>query len=59
MPLEIQEISIGMQVSGAMSPAQAPGAGGERPGGSTLDREMVIKECVRRVLLALKELGER
>jgi hypothetical protein len=57
MALEINEIGIRVQVyDDAGRPAQRLS---ESSGSANLDREQLIEECVRKVLQALKALGER
>jgi hypothetical protein len=60
MPLEIQEITIGMHVT--ENPAQRMSSGSQNQGAAAAepgDRDALVKECVRQVLQALKETKDR
>jgi len=57
MPLEINEIDIAMRVSDSDGWRGSPGAGTEPPA-ARLDREILIQECVRRVLRELRSQDE-
>ena len=64
MALEVQEITIGMQVSSALgTPIQRVPSGEPESGGHSTklaeEREVLIQEIVRRVLRALNESGAR
>jgi len=57
MPLEINEIDIAMRVSDSDGWRGSPGAATEPPA-AKIDRELLIQECVRRVLQALRSRDE-
>jgi hypothetical protein len=61
MPLEINEIGIRMHVTDGKPTAQQAGdaSSGESGGAKIVANEALVRECVRRVLLALKESKER
>lgn len=61
MPLEINEIAINMQVADATGePRQRPAEPETaEPAAGQLDREELVRECVRRVLRVLKVGEER
>ena len=54
MAIEISEIGIRMQVL-----EQAEQQETQQTGSSAIDREKLVEDCVRRVLQALKTIGER
>jgi hypothetical protein len=57
MPFNIHEIAIRMQVSGNNGQPQCNGS--TEPREAPLDKEALIRECVRRTLEAIKVSKER
>jgi hypothetical protein len=57
MAFEIQEVVIQMQISdGAARPVENSNP---ESTGTSVDRDSIVRECVRRVLLTLKDSRER
>lgn len=59
MPLQIDEISITMQVGTAPPAPERAGNGATGRAGIDADRKAIVEECVRLVLKALADRGER
>lgn len=61
MPLEINEIAINMQVADAAGEQRPRPSEPEtaEPAADKLDREELVRDCVRRVLRVLKAGEER
>jgi len=59
MPLEVQEISIGMHVSKGTPKASSGCGEGDSSSSSEVEQNAIVQECVRRVLEILKMTRDR